>query len=73
MKPRYKLEITDPYLTVQEAAEYIRVDRTTIEKMIRDGTMVLNKHYFRPKAIRAVRIKKSALDELMTVSSSEAE
>ncbi|WP_281951999.1 helix-turn-helix domain-containing protein [Nitrosophilus kaiyonis] len=72
-KNRMKIELNDIYLTIEEAADYIRVHPDSIYKLINDGTFVLNKHYYRPKGLKIIRIKKSALDEFMMNAESEAE
>ncbi len=62
-KNRLKIELNDIYLTVEEAADYIRVHPDSIYRLINDGIFILNKHYYRPKGLKIIRIKKSALDE----------
>ena len=72
-KNRLNIELNDIYLTIEEAAAYIRVHPDSIYKLINDGTFILNKHYYRPKGLKIIRIKKSALDEFMMNAESEAE
>ena len=72
-KNRIVITIDDPYLTPEEAADYLRVHVDTLYKLIKKGVMVLGRDYFRPKHFKAIRFKKSALDRLMSESGSDAE
>jgi len=72
-KSRLVITIDDPYLTVDEAAEYLRMHPETLRKLIQKGVFVLNRDYFKPRAVDAVRFKKSALDRFMMDADSDAD
>ena len=52
------------YLTVEEAAELLRLSARTVREKMRRGDFRLGVHYFRPARFRP-RFKRSALIELI--------